>query len=77
MRRLPQHSSLDARLITVSGLKRRGDQLEKQPKCGSGGARFNKGGTVKRLLLFAFLLPAAVLATQRVMVNEDFTRVTG
>jgi len=32
---------------------------------------------VKRLLLFAFLLPAAVLATQRVIVNEDFTRVTG
>jgi hypothetical protein len=32
---------------------------------------------VKRLLLLALLVPALVLATQRVMVNEEFTRVQG
>ncbi len=32
---------------------------------------------MKRLFLLALLLPAIVLATQRVMVNEEFTKVAG
>jgi hypothetical protein len=32
---------------------------------------------MKRLFLLALLVPAIVLATQRVMVNEEFTRVSG
>jgi hypothetical protein len=31
---------------------------------------------MKRLFLLALLLPAMVLATQRVMVNEEFTRTS-
>jgi hypothetical protein len=31
---------------------------------------------MKRLLLLALLVPALVLATQRVMVNEEFTRTS-
>jgi hypothetical protein len=32
---------------------------------------------VKRLLALALVVPAIVLATQRVMVNEEFTKVQG
>jgi hypothetical protein len=32
---------------------------------------------VKSLFLLALLVPAMVLGTQRVMVNEEFTRVQG
>jgi hypothetical protein len=32
---------------------------------------------VKRLLLFALFVPALLLATQRVMVNEALTRAQG
>jgi hypothetical protein len=31
---------------------------------------------MKRLFLLALLVPALVLATQRVMVNEEFTRTS-
>lgn len=32
---------------------------------------------MKSLFLLALLVPAMVLGTQRVMVNEEFTRVQG
>jgi len=58
------------RTIIISGLKRRGRRASAE-------TYLDRGGIMKRLFLLALAVPALVLATQRVMVYEEFTRVQG